>query len=291
MSNFGAIMGTITDYSRLVRFSHTVFALPFALIGYAMGVKVAGFDVWVLVKVVLCMFFARSAAMGFNRWADRHIDARNPRTASREIPTGKISPRSAMIFTVLCSILFMVTAATFNYLTLILSPVAITVVLGYSYTKRFTSLCHFFLGLGLAISPSAAYIAVTGTVAWPLIALSALVFTWSSGFDIIYALPDMGIDRRDGLHSIPERLGIKDALTVSATVHAATFLLTLAFGYITSEGWIYWAGAALFTVLLAYQHVIVKPGDLSRVNLAFATTNGIASIVFALFAIISILLA
>lgn len=283
-------MSKITDYSRLVKFSHTIFALPFALIGYAMGVTVAGFNIWVLAGVLLCMFFARSAAMGFNRWADRRIDARNPRTASREIPAGKISARSALWFTVICCLLFVATAATFNTLTLMLSPVALIVILGYSYTKRFTSLCHFVLGLGLAIAPSAAYIAVTGSVSWPLTALSAMVFTWVAGFDIIYSLSDMDIDRGEGLHSIPARFGIRGALIISALTHILTICLTVVFGLIIGGNYLYWTGAAIFTGLLVYQHLIVKANDLSRINMAFSTLNGVASIIYAFFVILSIVL-
>ena len=280
-------MGKIADYSSLIKVSHTVFALPFALIGYTMGVETAGFDPRVLVKVVLCMFFARSAAMGFNRWADRRIDARNPRTAGREIPAGKISPRNALLFSTLCCALFIATAATFNTLTLILSPIALVMILGYSYTKRFTAMAHYVLGLSLAISPPAAYIAVTGTLEWLVVILAALVFTWVSGFDTLYSLSDMDFDRREGLHSIPARCGIKNSLVISAATHLTTVAFTVLFGFSTGANWIYWAGSAVFTALLVYQHLIVKPDDLSRVNMAFATTNGAASIVFACFVIIS----
>jgi len=286
---FTAAMSKIADYFRLVKFSHTIFALPFALIGYALGVKVAGFDILILTKVILCMVFARSAAMGFNRWADRQIDARNPRTASREIPAGKISPRGAAWFTIICCILFVVTAATFNRLTLLLSPVALLVVLGYSYTKRFTSLCHFVLGTGLAIAPSAAYIAATGTIEWPLVVLSSLVLSWVSGFDVLYSLDDMNIDRGEGLHSIPARCGIRRALIISAVVHLITIASTVVFGVIISGNPIFWSGAAIFVLLLIYQHLIVKENDLSLIGLAFATTNGVASVIFATFVIISIL--
>lgn len=275
------MLNTLKRYASLVKFSHTVFAMPFALAGYFYGVQQTGFNGGLLLKILLCMVFARNAAMGFNRYADRDIDATNPRTAKREIPGGVISPKNALWFVIINGILFMATAASINTLCLILSPVALAVILGYSLTKRFTSYAHLFLGLALAIAPSAAYIAVTGTLVLPMILLSLLVFCWSAGFDIIYSLQDLEFDRKNGLNSIPARLGAKGALTFSAILHSVTFILTVYLNTAWQGGIYAFMGGLLFTLLLIYQHLIVSPTRLDRINLAFGTTNGVASIVYA----------
>lgn len=278
-------MDKVTRYLELVKFSHTIFALPFALIGFTLAVKAEGFDWWLLLKVVICMVAARSAAMGFNRWADRRFDALNPRTASREIPSGAISARAALWFVVLCVLVFIGTAATFNTLTLLLSPVALAVIMGYSYTKRFTPLCHLILGLGIGIAPSAAYIAVTGELTLAVVLYSLLVFTWIAGFDIIYALADAEFDRGAGLHSIPQYFGLKRALIISVLLHVVTAFTVVTIGLLTG-GVLYWIGASCFIAMLVYQHLIVSPSDLSRISLAFGTTNGVASVIFAIFVIL-----
>lgn len=280
-------------YLNLVKFSHTIFALPFALIGFAIGVLKGGFSWWTLLGVLACMVLARSAAMGFNRLIDRGFDADNPRTASREIPAGVISVGAARWFVILCSIGFVIVAATFNMLTLMLSPVALAVVLGYSYTKRFTPLCHLVLGLGLAIAPTAAYIAVTGEISSIVVLISLLVWTWVSGFDIIFALQDVDFDRSAGLNSIPVKLGIKGGLIVSALLHLCTYCFVLVAGALMivrlgASPILMWCGVSLFGGLLLYQHIIVRPSDLSRVNLAFGTTNGVASVIYATFVILSL---
>lgn len=276
----------VKDYFSLVKFAHTAFALPFALVGYTLGVLVAGFDPWTLVAVLACMVFARNAAMGFNRVIDRRFDIRNPRTAGREIPAGKISVRAGKWFVILNSAAFIAVAATFNRLTLALSPVVLIVVLGYSYTKRFTALCHLVLGLGLAIAPSAAYIAVTGTLTITPVCISVLVLTWVSGFDIIYALQDAGFDREERLHSVPAALGVRGALWVSVLLHVVTVAMVIVVGSLLGNGWLYWTGAAVFLGLLVYQHLIVRPGDLSRIGAMFGLTNGLASIAYATFVIL-----
>lgn len=281
-------MGRVKDYFSLVKFAHTAFALPFALIGYTLGVLSAGFDPWTLVAVLGCMVFARNAAMGFNRVIDRRFDGRNPRTAGREIPAGKISVRAGKWFVVLNSVAFVAVAATFNRLTLALSPVVLAVVLGYSYTKRFTALCHIVLGLGLAIAPSAAYIAVTGTLTPTPVWTSVLVLTWVSGFDIIYALQDAGFDQSERLHSIPAALGVRGALWVSVSLHLVTVAMVVVVGAQLGNGIFYWIGAALFLGLLVYQHLIVRPGDLSRIGAMFGLTNGLASIAYAVFVILDL---
>lgn len=282
----------IQKYLNLIKFSHTIFALPFALIGYTLGVVDGEFSWMTLVGVLACMVLARSAAMGFNRLVDRKFDAANPRTAGREIPSGQISARAAGWFVAICSVGFVAVAATFNQLTLILSPVALAVILGYSLTKRFTSLCHIVLGLGLAIAPTAAYIAVMGTINSTVLIISAAVLTWVAGFDIIFALQDEEFDRSAGLNSIPAKLGIKGGLIVSAILHLITLLAVVMVAVIIvgdgAEVVLVWGGTAIFALLLGYQHAIVRPGDLSRVNLAFGTTNGLASVIYATFVICSL---
>lgn len=277
----------IRDYFSLVKFSHTVFALPFALIGFSLGISTTDhqFNLRLLLLILLCMVFARNAAMGFNRFADRRFDALNPRTSTREIPSGKINLRAAAIFVILNAILFVVAAGFINRLTLLLSPVALLVILGYSLTKRITWLCHFILGLGLSLAPIGAYISVTGKFNYISLIYSFIVITWVSGFDIIYALQDDEFDRDNRLHSIPSWAGRKGAIRISAAVHLITFILVIAAGIVSSHGFPFWTGAGIFSLLLLYQHIIVKPNDISRVNLAFATTNGVASIMFAIFVI------
>jgi 4-hydroxybenzoate polyprenyltransferase len=283
---------SVKDYFSLVKFSHTVFAMPFALIGFSLAVSKPEFDLSfrLLILVILCMIFARNTAMGFNRVADKKFDALNPRTNNREIPSGIISTRAAAIFVIINAVLFIVTTGFINRLTLILSPVALLVIIGYSLTKRFTSLCHFILGLGLSLAPIGAYISVTGKFSLLPVIYSFIVLTWVSGFDIIYALQDDEFDKSNQLHSIPSAAGRKRAIIISILVHVITFLLVLAAGFYANSGILFWAGAALFTILLAYQHSIVRADDLSRVTLAFGTTNGIASLLFAVFVIIDLIL-
>jgi 4-hydroxybenzoate polyprenyltransferase len=281
------------NYLSLVKFSHTIFAMPFALIGFFLAMtekEEKEFDWTLLLKVILCMVFARTAAMAFNRWADRDIDSKNPRTANREIPAGVISPQNALYFIIVNCLLFVLTTYFINSLSLILSPVALLVVLGYSYTKRFTALCHFVLGVGLALAPIGAYIAVTNEFAVLPVMYSFVVLFWVSGFDIIYALQDEEFDRSLGLNSIPAALGKKRALMISNVLHALTALLVIYAGYSAPNifGPIYIAATVIFIGLLVYQHFLVKPNDLSKVNLAFFTANGIASAIFGTLVIIDL---
>jgi 4-hydroxybenzoate polyprenyltransferase len=279
----------LRDYTRLVKFEHTIFALPFALIGFFLAIQQipGSIPVTLLLKVIGCMVFARNAAMGFNRYLDRSIDAANPRTAMREIPAGVVSPNKALIFVIVNSLLFGITTWLINDLCFYLSPVALLVILGYSYTKRITPLCHFVLSAGLALAPIGAYLAVNGQFAVAPILFSMLVFFWVSGFDIIYACQDVEFDRSYQLNSIPAMVGVKTALLLSVIVHLFAVIFVLSAGIVLSAGWPYWIGSVIFIGLLVYQHLIIKPNDLSRVNLAFGTTNGIASVVFALFVIAS----
>jgi 4-hydroxybenzoate polyprenyltransferase len=282
----------IKNYLSLVRFGHTVFAMPFALIGFSLAVSRSeySFSLRLFLLIILCMIFARNAAMGFNRIADNRFDALNPRTKNREIPQGIISIRAATIFVIINASLFIITTAFINHLTLFLSPVALLIILGYSFTKRYTALCHFILGLGLSLAPIGAYISVTGSFAVLPVIYSFIVLTWSGGFDIIYALPDNEFDRSQELKSVPSALGLKSSLIISIIVHFITFCLVVTAGYLGNGGIFFWSGALLFASLLIYQHAIVKHDDLSRVNLAFGTTNGIASLIFAFFIILDLYL-
>jgi 4-hydroxybenzoate polyprenyltransferase len=283
---------SVNKYLSLVKFSHTVFAMPFALIGFSLAVAREDYDfnIRLLLLIILCMIFARNAAMGFNRLADRRFDALNPRTKNREIPSGIIATRAATGFIIVNAILFILTTAFINRLTLLLSPVALVIILGYSLTKRFTALCHFILGLGLSLAPIGAYISVTGTFSILPVVYSIVVLSWVSGFDIIYALQDDEFDRSNKLYSLPSSAGRKKALSISIFVHIITILFVLVAGYIGQGGFLFWIGAGIFTFLLLYQHIIVKHDDLSKVTLAFGTTNGIASILFAIFVIVDLFL-
>ena len=299
----------VKKFLSLIKFSHTIFAMPFALIGFFLGLSEPGFNlrgtqpativfkgiVWSVIVskfilVLLCMVFARSAAMAFNRYLDRNFDAKNPRTALREIPAGILSASSTLWFTIICSLLFMVCCWFINWLCFLLSPVALFVVLGYSYTKRFTPLCHLILGLGLSLAPIGAYLAVTEQFGIIPVIFSFTVLTWVSGFDIIYALQDEEFDRSQKLYSIPAAVGKVNALRISRLLHMSSVIFVVVAGLYGAFGWLYWIGVVFFAGMLVYQHSIVKPHDLRRVNIAFMTANGIASVVFAVFVIGDILL-
>lgn len=297
-------MPTIKNYLSLIKFSHTIFAMPFALIGFCLGINslysiphVKIFEPWNLsysrkasiylinnwwhfLFVVLCMVFARSAAMAFNRYLDKEFDAKNPRTAIREIPAGVISSKSALFFTMLMCVLFIVCTYFINSICFYLSPVALFVILFYSYTKRFTYLCHLVLGVGLSLAPIGAYLAVTGAFALLPILFSIAVVCWVSGFDIIFALQDEAFDKENNLYSIPASMGTKKALLVSTILHIISAIAIIYAGYYGHFHMLYWLGTAVFCGMLIYQHSIVKPNDLSKVNIAFMTANGIASVVF-----------
>lgn len=282
----------ISKYLSLVKFSHTIFAMPFAIIGFFLAIKQNGyeFDWFLLGLVILCMIFARNAAMGFNRYIDRQIDEKNPRTAVREIPAGILKAQSVLIFVILNSFLFIATTWFINLLVFFLSPVALLVILGYSYTKRFTFLCHFVLGLGLSLAPIGAYLSVAGKFEWLPVLFSFVVLFWTSGFDIIYALQDNEFDKENKLHSVPVWLGGRKALMLSSILHILVAVILLVAGFLASFSVFYWIGSIIFVILLIYQHSIVKPNDLSKVNLAFFTTNGVASVVFATFTVLELLM-
>jgi 4-hydroxybenzoate polyprenyltransferase len=299
-------MSTVKKYLSLVKFSHTIFALPFALIGFTLALQrvvIVKADQWIganpfipaenqpipltvnsiilkFILVLVCMVTARSAAMAFNRYLDRSFDAKNPRTAIREIPAGIISANSALGFTILCCVLFVVSCWLINRSCLYLAPVALFVILFYSYTKRFTPLCHLVLGLGLSFAPIGAYLAVTDSFDLLPVLFSFAVIFWVSGFDIIYALQDIEFDQSQKLYSIPAVLGKSKALRVSELLHVLSAACVIAAGWYGDFHFIYWIGIAVFVGMLIYQHSIVKPNDLSKVNIAFMTANGIASVVF-----------
>lgn len=286
------------EYLSLVKFSHTIFALPFAMLGLFLGFFHSGsFEPnWMLLlKVLACMVFARSAAMAFNRYTDRDIDRNNPRTASREIPSGIIRPQQALVFVVINCLLFVATTYFINLLCFYLSPVALLVILGYSYTKRFTFLSHLVLGLGLSLAPIGAYLAVTGAFALIPVIYSLSVLCWVAGFDIIYALQDERFDTEHQMHSIPVSFGSRSALHISSFLHLISGMLIIWAAWLSKDTlgqlyWLHWTGAGIFLALLIYQHSLIKPEKLDRVNLAFFTTNGIASIVFSSFFIADLFL-
>ena len=278
---------TLVNYFSLVKINHTLFSLPFALIGFFLAVIEKGdhINFRLLFLVMLCVLFARNAAMGFNRYVDREFDKKNPRTAFRELPKEIIKPKSALVFVILNTLLFIITAGFLNFLCLLLSPLALFIVLGYSFTKRFTYLSHLFLGLGLALAPIGAYLAVTGRFAVLPVLYSFVVMLWVAGFDIIYALQDIDFDNAENLKSIPARMGIRPALLLSVILHFFSVLLIFLAGLIYPFHWLYWTGSVIFSILIIYQHLIIKPTDISKVNLAFFTLNGIASIIYATFVI------
>lgn len=289
----------IRNYLSLIKFSHTIFAMPFAVIGFFLGEAVPSplpeerglrGEVQSFLLVILCMIFARSAAMAFNRWADSKYDKENARTKIREIPSGIISEKNALTFVILNCILFITATFFINSICFYLSPIALIIVLGYSYTKRFTPLCHLILGLGLSLAPIGAFLAVTGEFQLLPLLYSFVVLFWVSGFDIIYALQDEEFDRTQNLKSIPVLLGKKNALLLSRILHIISAAIVLYAGYRAGFHLWYWIGAGIFISLLIYQHSLVKPNDLSKVNLAFFTTNGIASVVFACFFLLEIFL-
>ncbi|MEI6853609.1 MAG: UbiA-like polyprenyltransferase [Bacteroidota bacterium] len=279
------ILHSIGKYASLVKISHTIFALPFAIIGFhlALSNQSFEFDWQKFLLIILCMVFARNSAMSFNRIADKKYDEKNPRTQNREIPAGKVSVRNAIIFLSANIVLFVVCTYFINPLVFYLSPVALATIMVYSLTKRFTYLCHFVLGLGLSLAPIGAYLVVTGVFDVLPLMLSFAVLFWVAGFDIIYALNDIAFDREHHLKSVPARFGIKKSLIISALVHVVSMVFIIIAGVLYSGGIFFWIGASVFSFFIIYQHVIVKPSDLSRINLAFFTLNGFSSLIFLIF--------
>jgi 4-hydroxybenzoate polyprenyltransferase len=285
-------MSQVKNYLSLVKFSHTIFAMPFALIGFVLGLRYHFINqtsvdqVWLkFILVLVCMVTARSTAMAFNRYLDRHFDKLNPRTAIREIPAGIIKAEKALVFIGINMAVFITATYFINAICFYLSPVALFVILFYSYTKRFTYLCHLVLGIGLSLAPIGAYLAVTGIFdVLPLLFSFAVIF-WVSGFDIIYALQDIDFDQSQSLYSIPSQWGLKQSLSISRVLHVLSASFVIAAYFVGGFHFLYLFGLLIFIGMLIYQQSIVKPHDLSKVNLAFMTANGIASIVFSVFVI------
>ena len=264
---------------KMIKFEHTLFALPFAFLGAVLAADGLP-NWWQIVWITIAMIGARSAAMSFNRIADRKIDAANPRTATREIPAGKLSVSFAWSFLITACALFFLAAWMLNWLTFALAPIALFSVLFYSYAKRFTAFAHLILGWGLAIAPTGAWIAVRGAIDSEIpILLSILVMMWTAGFDVMYACQDFEFDRKTGLHSIPARFGIAGALMIARIFHVQAFLVLIALYLFTGLGWLAFAGVILTGALLIYQHLLVRPNDLSRLNAAFFTTNAFVSVI------------
>ncbi len=304
-------MATVKNYLSLVKFSHTIFAMPFAMIGFfiavpktivpkryinltplgSMRIITEPYILKKLLLVIICMITARSAAMAFNRYLDRHFDAKNPRTAIREIPAGILSAEKALLFVIINCLFFIVSTYFLNAICFYLSPIALLVILFYSFTKRFTVLCHLVLGLGLSLAPIGAYLAVTGTFNWLPILFSLAVIFWVSGFDVIYALQDVDFDQSQKLYSIPSVLGKVKGLKISELLHLLSSICILIAGLIGFFHWIYWIGVLVFVGMLIYQHLLITPTNLSKVNIAFMTANGIASVLFGIIVITAVFLA
>ena len=283
MSSSLSAIGSVVVFGRMIKLSHSVFALPFALAGVTLAARSHGVEVLQLVWIVIAMVSARSAAMGLNRLADRVMDGKNPRTRDRALPKGRIAPRAVALIVGACCALFVFSAYQLNELCLKLSPIALLVILSYSYFKRFTWATHLVLGLALAIAPVGAWIAVTGTFDFEPIWLAAAVLTWVAGFDIIYACQDYEFDVAQGVHSIPRRFGIRPALVAARLLHAATVVFLLAVHQVFDLHALYLCGTVLATGMLVYEHTLVKPDDLSKIDVAFFNTNGLVSVVFFVF--------
>lgn len=281
-------------YLEMIKFEHSIFALPFAMIGMMWGSLTLNGSAWPGVEkfllIVVAMVSCRSAAMAWNRIADREIDARNPRTKMRAIPAGLLTLRQSSIFFYGSCLIFFLAAFLLNPLAFYLSPIALGTTLFYSVTKRFTPLCHFVLGLSLGIAPAAAWIGATGTLHWAIVPITFGVLFWTAGFDLIYALQDEDFDRENGLRSMPETIGKVGALRLSRVCHLLAVGLLALGGYLVHAGPVYYGGVAFAAALLIYEQSLVKPDDLSRVNLAFFTLNGFVSIGVFVFALIDILI-
>jgi len=275
-----ARMATVERFLGLIRFSHTVFALPFALLAAALAWRDTPFRSQDLLGIILCMVFARSAAMAFNRFIDRDIDAANPRTAGRHLPAGLLSTRAVIAFIALCSGAFILSTLLFlpNRWPIWLAGPVLAFLLGYSYAKRFTSLCHYWLSAALMLAPVAAWLAIKGTIEWPPVVLAGVVFFWVGGFDIIYATQDADFDREKGLFSLPSRLGVKTSLRLASLSHALAIGCLLTLWKVGNLGPLFLIGVLAVAVLLIYEHLLVRPEDLSRVNVAFFNVNAVISL-------------
>lgn len=280
-------MKSFFTFLKMIKLEHSLFALPFAFVGMFLAAN--GMPSWnVILWVVVAMVGARSAAMGLNRYADAEIDARNPRTASREIPAGNISKKSTIFYIILSLAVYFIAAVMLNRLTAILSPIPILIFILYAYAKRFTNFCHIILGIALGLAPVCAWIAVTGTINLPPFILGGAIILWVAGFDILYAIQDIEYDRKEGLHSIPAVFGVSGSLIIARLLHFAAFFLFILLMAFTNLGYIYLAGVLISGALMAYEHSLVSKDDLSKLNMAFFNMNAYISITIMIFSIIDI---
>ena len=284
------LVDSIQIYGRMIKFSHSIFALPFALSGAALAATRFSIGLGQIGWIIVAMVGARSAAMGFNRLADRHIDAANPRTAQRELPQGLVSPVAVGVFVGLSAATLVYAAWNLNPLCFYLSPVVLGVLFFYSLTKRFTWACHLVLGLSLGGAPLGAWIAVTGGFAWPPVLLGLAVLCWSAGFDILYACQDFEFDTATGLHSIPVRFGVDASLNIARFLHVFAVVCLVVVGYLMVLQAVYFLGVALITGLLVYEHWLVRSDDLSKVNIAFMTMNAVISVIYLVFTLADVLI-
>ena len=283
------VIDRIKNYLGLVRFSHTIFALPFALA--SMLVAANGLPEWRIVFWILaCMVSARTAAMTFNRIVDRNIDAQNPRTQNRHLPSGAVQLSEAIGLLTFSTLLFLFSAWKLNFLAFVLSPVALVIICGYSLFKRFSALSHFILGLSLGIAPIGAWIGVTGQISLSSILLAFGVLLWVAGFDVIYALMDEEFDRKTGLHSLVVKFGKIKALKIAFGLHVLCVIFIASFGVFSGLGWIFYSGIALFAGLIVYEHYIIRPDDIARINMAFFNVNGAISIGVFLFTLVDVMM-
>ncbi|MEO8499559.1 MAG: UbiA-like polyprenyltransferase [Vicinamibacteria bacterium] len=267
-------LGRIVTFGRMIKFSHSIFAMPFALAAFFLASRREGFNPETLFWVIMAMVGARSAAMGFNRWLDADIDARNPRTAARELPRGVLTKSQVLAFVLLSVVLLLIAAWRLNPLCLALSPLALAIILGYSWTKRFTMLSHFVLGLSLSIAPVGAWLAVRGQFELTPIPMGIAVLLWVGGFDILYSCQDVEFDHAHSLHSIPARLGVPTALGLARAAHVLAIAFLLAVPMVEPVHWVYFVGMAAIAALFLYEHSLVKGDDLSKIDAAFFTVNG-----------------
>lgn len=282
------VFRSVRTFADLVKWEHTIFALPFAYAGAFLAARGMP-HLSTLGWITLAMFGGRTSAMAFNRLIDRVVDARNPRTAGRPLPQGKISPFLVLVYAILSTGLLILAAAELNPLAVAFLPVIVPVLVLYSYMKRWTWMCHFWLGLSYCFVPFGGWVAVTGALSWAPVVLGLAAGLWVAGFDLIYACQDYEFDKREGVFSVPARFGLATALTLARWVHFVTTLLLVLAGWMLGLGWLYWAGMVLVAALLAYEHAIVSPGDLSRLNAAFFNVNGYISIIYFVFVALSVL--